>query len=196
MGAPNAEISNNHVGPQGAPGAPRDLFPVVYDELRRIARAEVRRLPAGQTLQATALVHEVWLRLAQHEHLVCNDQAHFFALAAQAIRHIVIDSARRKATLKRGGDRLRVELEHIAISTEVPADDLLTLDDALGELSKRSAQTAQIVNLRYFAGLTLDVIASLLGMSKRSVEREWEYARAWLHARMRSAGADAQAGDG
>ncbi|GMU84032.1 MAG: hypothetical protein AMXMBFR47_39020 [Planctomycetota bacterium] len=166
---------------------------MVYDELRRIARAEVRRLPAGQTLQATALVHEVWLRLAQHENLVCNDRAHFFALAAQAIRHIVIDSARRKAAFKRGGDRLRVELEHIAISTEVPADDLLTLDDALGELSKRSEQTAKIVNLRYFAGLTLDVIASLLGMSKRSVEREWEYARAWLHGRMHSA--DASVGD-
>ncbi len=193
MNAPNAEISNNHFDPEGVSDAPQDLFPVVYDELRRIARAEVRRLPAGQTLQATALVHEVWLRLAQHENLVCNDRAHFFALAAQAIRHIVIDSARRKAAFKRGGDRLRVELEHIAISTEVPADDLITLDDALDELSKRSEQTAKIVNLRYFAGLTLDVIASLLGMSKRSVEREWEYARAWLHGRMHSA--DASVGD-
>lgn len=196
MSAPKPDITNNHGTPHDASRTPRDLFPVVYDELRRIARAEVRRLPPGQTLQATALVHEVWLRLAQHENLFCNDQAHFFSLAAQAIRHIVIDTARKKATLKRGGDRFRVELDRIAISTEVPADDLISLDDALGELSKWNAQTAQIVNLRYFAGLTLDVIASLLGMSKRTVEREWEYARAWLHERLSGSGADISIGDG
>ncbi len=193
MNPPDFETRSNSPVPDDPSGSARDLFSVVYEELHRIARAELRRLPAGQTLQATALVHEVWLRLSEHEG-VCNDRAHFFALAARVIRHIVIDNARRKATLKRGGDRLRVEIEHLAISTEVPADDLLALDDALAELSTRSALTAQIVNLRYFAGLTVDVIATFLGLSKRNVEREWEYARAWLHTHMRGRGDDSPAG--
>lgn len=181
----------NHKPAPDPPGAALDMFPLVYAELRRLAQSELRRAPAGQTLQATALVHDVWLRLAERDGTLYENRAHFFAVAAKAIRQIVMDNARRKSALKRGGDLVRVELDRIAVSTDVPTADLMALDDALNELSKRNENATQIVNLRYFAGLTVDAIAELLRMSKRSVEREWEYARAWLLARIRASGAEA-----
>lgn len=170
-----------------------DMFPRFYSDLRRIAESELQRLPPGQTLQATALVHEVWLRLAQSG-ASRLDRGHFLALAARAIRQIVIDNARRKGARKRAGGRLRIELRDLAISTDVPADDLLALDEALDELSRHSNLAAQIVNLRYFAGASVEVVADLIGISKRTVEREWEYARAWLHARIYGSVGDAEPG--
>lgn len=162
-----------------------ELLPLVYEELRALAQAEMARLSPGQTLQATALVHEAWLRLSQSSGAHWESRAHFFAAAARAIRQIVIDQARRRAALKRGGDRVRVELDRVAIAVDAPSDDLLALDEALNELSRQNQRAAGIVDLRYFGGMTVDAVADLLGLSKRTVEREWEYARTWLFTRIR-----------
>jgi RNA polymerase sigma factor (TIGR02999 family) len=165
----------------GDPHAAEKLLPLVYDELRRLAAGKLAQEQPGQTLQATALVHEAYVRLvdtqkAQH----WKSRGHFFAAAAEAMRRILVENARRKVSLKRGGDRIRQTLdEEVLVASEVP-DELLALDEALEQLAVSDAQTAEVVKLRYFAGLTVPQAAEVLGISPRTVDSLWAYARAWL----------------
>src|SRR2546422_6135017 len=166
----------------GNPNAMERLFPLVYDELRRLAAAQLAREAPGQTLQATALVHEAYIRLvdvekAQH----WNSRGHFFAAAAEAMRRILVENARRKQSLKRGGDWERQDLDESNRAAPQAAEDLLALDEALSKLAEADKTAAELVRLRYFAGLTMPQAAEMLGVSLRSAERLWTYARAWLH---------------
>lgn len=163
------------------------LLPRVYRELRSLAAARLRRLPAGQTLQATALVHEAYLALIGRQDPGWNGRGHFFGAAAQAMREILIDQARRKAALKRGGDLERAavepdELGELGVASELPGEDLLALDAALTRLQAEHPDRARVVVLRYFGGLQEAEIAEVLGVSTRTVERAWRFARAYLHA--------------
>ena len=177
---------------QGDPQAARQLLPLVYDELRKLAAQKLAQETPGQTLQATALVHEAYLRLvdvesAQH----WNSRGHFFAAAAEAMRRILVDHARRKRSKKRGGDRARLDLDQLAAATPERLDDVLDIDAALTGLAIADPQAAELVKLRYFAGLSIPQAADALGVSPRSADFLWAYARAWL---LRSlGGADAQA---
>jgi RNA polymerase sigma factor (TIGR02999 family) len=161
------------------------LVPVVYDELRRIARAELRRLPPGQTLQTTALVHEAYLRLAGSSEVGNRNRAYFFAAAARAMRLVLVDRARRKLSQKRGGGRTREDAE---VLVRLPVDDapadLLDLDAALEKLEAEDTRKAEIVALRFFAGLEMGEIAEVLGVPLRTLEREWRFARAWLRSEL------------
>jgi RNA polymerase sigma factor (TIGR02999 family) len=159
------------------------LWPLVYDELRRMAKQKLNQETPGQTLQATALVHEAYMRLvdvdqAQH----WNSRGHFFAAAAEAMRRILIDNARRKRRPKHGGDRKRVDLDDVCSVTDSPADDLLALDDALSKFAQEDPAKAELVKLRYFAGLSLAEASDVLGISPATAKRHWAYARAWLLA--------------
>lgn len=163
------------------------LLPRVYRELRSLAAARLRRLPAGQTLQATALVHEAYLALIGRQDPGWNGRGHFFGAAAQAMREILIDQARRKAALKRGGDLERAavepdELGELGVASDLPGEDLLALDAALTRLQAEHPDRARVVVLRYFGGLQEAEIAEVLGVSTRTVERAWRFARAYLHA--------------
>lgn len=154
-----------------------DLLPLVYDELRRLAAARMAEEKLGHTLDATALVHEAYLRLVGDQHF--DGRGHFFA-AAEAMRRILVDAARRKLTEKHGGGRVRVALEAIEQLPERP-DRLVALDAALTRLAGEEPQVAEVVNLRYFAGLTIEQAASALGLSVRTTNRHWAYAKAWLY---------------
>jgi RNA polymerase sigma factor (TIGR02999 family) len=177
----------------GDPQAAEELLPLVYDELRKLAAAKMAQEKPGQTLQATALVHDAYLRLvdvdkARH----WNSRGHFFAAAAEAMRRILIENARRKSRLKRGGDRPLRNLDDLEIAmADGPADDLILLDDALRKLEAVDATKARIVTLKFFAGMTLPQIAEALGLSSSTVDRYWSYARAWLHREMSRAGRNA-----
>ena len=168
----------------GDPAAAADLLPLVYDELRKLAAARLAEEKPGQTLQPTALVHEAYLRLvdvkqAQH----WSGRGHFFAAAAEAMRRILIDQARRKLRPKRGGDRIRIDLDELALpSAGDRAEILLALDEALNALAKVEPAKAELVKLRYFAGLTLEEAAACLGVSLATAKRHWAVARAWLFA--------------
>ncbi len=173
---------------QAAAGGDREaatkLLPLVYGELRKLARAHMARLAPGQTLQPTALVHEAYLRLIRTADPGWEGRSHFFAAAAQAMREIVIEQARRKAALKRGGDRQRFDLEDVELDIQAPAADVLALGEALERLESGDPRKGQIVNLRYFAGLTAKETAAALGVSVATVEREWRYIRAWLRTQL------------
>jgi RNA polymerase sigma factor (TIGR02999 family) len=161
-----------------------DLLPLVYDELRRLAARKLAGEKAGHTLQPTALVHEAYLRLLGPEgaRVGWNGRAHFFAAAAEAMRRILIENARRKHAEKRGGGRIRIDLiDASAISVETPPDDLIALDDALARLEREDKPKADLVKLHFFVGLTLEEAADLLGLSRATAYRHWTYARAWLH---------------
>jgi RNA polymerase sigma factor (TIGR02999 family) len=164
---------------QGDAQAAHQLLPLVYDELRRLAASRLADEKSGQTLQATALVHEAYLRLVGDQQF--NGRGHFFAAAAEAMRRILVDSARRKKALRRGGDRKREDIE--ALDPEAPrtSADLLALDEALETLAQTHPAKAKLVNLRYFAGLTMEQAAEALGISLATAHRHWNYARAWLH---------------
>jgi RNA polymerase sigma factor (TIGR02999 family) len=165
----------------GDPSAAARLLPLVYSELRTLAAARLAREKPGQTLQATALVHEAYLRLANGEHSrLWNSRGHFFAAAAHAMRRILVENARRKNCLKRGGDVGREELNDSNLIAPVPPDDLVVLDEALSQLAAVDPRAAELVNLRYFAGLTIPEAAEILGISPRSADFLWAYARAWL----------------
>jgi RNA polymerase sigma factor (TIGR02999 family) len=169
---------------QGDPHAAEQLLPLVYDELRRLAAQNLASEKPGQTLQATALVHEAYLRLVGvAEPRVYRDRSHFFAAAASAMRRILIDQARRKQTEKHGGGRLRQELHDLAEAQ--PDDELLALHQALEQLAIEDPVKARLVELRYFAGLTSDQAADVLGISPSTADRHWAYARAWLQTAVR-----------
>ncbi len=188
MCAEGAEFAMNEVTlilsaiEQGDPHVAAQLLPLVYDELRKLAAQKLAQESAGQTLQATALVHEVYLRLvdvAQAQHW--NSRGHFFAAAAEAMRRILIENARSKGRRKRGGDWRRVDLENLDLVTSIAPDELLTLDEAIERLAKKDSVAANLVKIRYYAGLTLDQAAQVAGMSIATAYRHWAYARAWLH---------------
>jgi RNA polymerase sigma factor (TIGR02999 family) len=165
----------------GDPHAADQLLPLVYDELRRLAAARVARESPGQTLQATALVHEAYLRLVDATNEPhWNSRGHFFASAAEAMRRILIDRARHRHSLKAGGARQRTELDDVDIAVGEPNIDLLALDEALTRLESKDARAAQVVKLRFFAGLTNAEVAESLGVSVSTAENDWAYARAWL----------------
>jgi RNA polymerase sigma factor (TIGR02999 family) len=166
---------------EGDPRAAEQLLPIVYDELRRLAVQKLAHEKPGHTLQATALVHEAYLRLVDGEREApWNSRGHFLAAAAEAMRRILVESARRKHSLKRGGDRVRVELDGLALVGPEPREDLLALDAALSRLAATDRVAAELVQLRYFAGLTLPEAAECLAVSPRTAGRLWAFARAWL----------------
>ena len=171
---------------QGDPDAARQLLPLVYDELRQLAAQKLAQETPGQTLQPTALVHEAYLRLvgeADEQHW--DSRGHFFAAAAEAMRRILVESARQKASLKRGGDRDRVDVDESLLAAPEPREDLVALDEALTKLAETDKQAAELVQLRYFAGLPIPEIAEILGISPRTADRLWAFARAWLHQETR-----------
>ncbi len=172
---------------QGDPKAAEQLLPLVYDELRKLAAQRLAQERPGQTLQATALVHEAYLRLvgtpAESRWDSCG---HFFAAAAEAMRRILIDRARRKTRPKHGGDRQRVDLDE-AVAVAEPPHDLLALDQALAKLTQEEPRKAELVKLRFFAGLTIPEAAKVLGISTATAERHWNYARVWLYAELHDA---------
>lgn len=166
---------------QGDAKAAEDLLPLVYEELRRVATRKMSQEAPGQTLQATALVHEAYIRLVGPNAPSFSSRAHFFAAAAEAMRRILIDNARRKQRLKHGADRQRVELDDVDIAVEGPSVDLIALDEALSKLAQEDSAAAELVKMRFFAGLTLDQVAAILGISRRTADRNWAYAKAWLY---------------
>ena len=169
---------------RGEPRAAEELLPLVYDELRRLAAAKLGQEKPGQTLQATALVHEAWLRLAgtdqEGRQPKWDGRQHFFAAAAEAMRRILVENARRKARVRHGGGLERVDFDKAELAQTMPSDELLALDEALNGLAEVDAQAAELVKLRFFVGLPQPQAAELLGLSNRTAERTWAYARAWL----------------
>ena len=171
----------------GDPAAARQLLPLVYEELRKLAAQRLTQEKLGQTLQATALVHEAYLRLVDAEQAQRWDgRGHFFAAAAEAMRRILIDNARRKGRPKHGGHLKRVNLDEAAAVTEptAPTDDLLALDEALSRFASEEPAKAELVKLRFFAGLTIPQSAEVLGISEATAERYWTFARAWLYSEL------------
>lgn len=165
----------------GDSGAAEQLLPLVYEELRALARARMAHLPAGQTIQATALVHEAWVKLGGNQPKPFENRAHFFGAAARAMRNILIDQARAKGSQKRIGGRCRVELTPDLIVAAPGAEiDLLALDEALNGLERAHPRPAQVVMLRYFAGLEMPAVAAAIGVTSRTAERDWRFAKAWL----------------
>jgi RNA polymerase sigma factor (TIGR02999 family) len=156
------------------------LLPVLYEELRKLAASKMAREAPGQTLQPTALVHEAWLKLVGGASPRFNDRAHFFGAAAEAMRRILIDRARRKAARRHGGDLQRVEVDEIEIAAPAKDDELLAVNEALDKFAAVDAPKAELVKLRFFAGLTLEQAAAVLGVSEPTAKRWWAYARAWL----------------
>ena len=173
---------------QGDAHAAEQLLPLVYDELRKLAAQRLDQEKPGQTLEATALVHEVYLRLvdvdkAQH----WDSRGHFFAAAAESMRRILVESARRKKRLRHGGGHCRVDLQEAVSLAQAPDDDLLALDEALTQLAAREPAKAELVKLRYFAGLSIDQAAALMRISRTTAKRYWAFARAWLLAQIEDA---------
>ncbi len=162
------------------------LLPLVYDELRRLAAARMAQEQPGQTLQATALVHEAWLRLVASDHQDWENRAHFFGAAALAMRRILVENARRKHQLKHGGQWHRVQLEGLDLPGLSPDDKVLAIDDALSEFAKVAPTEAQVVNLRFFAGMQYPEIAAVLKLSERTVHRYWSFAKVWLYEHLNS----------
>ena len=165
---------------QGDAKATDELLPLVYEELRRLAGLKMSQEPPGQTLQATALVHEAYIRLGGAENQNWSSRGHFFAAAAEAMRRILIENARRKQRRKHGGGHQRVELDDADVAIEDALTDVIALDEALAKLAEEDAIKADLVKLRYFAGLTIEQAAKILEISRATAERYWSYARAWL----------------
>lgn len=171
-------------GEQGDPRAAEELLPLVYDELRKLAAHKLASQPPGHTLQPTALVHEAWLRLVGNHEARFANRSHFFSAASRAMRCILIDNARRKHSRKRGGGWERVDGEDFQLAAPLPSEDLLALDEALKELEKLDPPAAELVQLRFFVGLTQQQAAEIVGLSPRNADRTWAHARAWLYQRI------------
>jgi RNA polymerase sigma factor (TIGR02999 family) len=170
-------------------GAPGEMLPLVYDELRRLAAHRLSHESPGHTLQPTALVHEAYLRLVgEAGGARWDNRGHFFAAAAEAMRRILVENARHKQTLKRGGDLVRQKLDAAELLAPEPREDLVALDEALTQLAAIDRAAADLVQLRYFGGLSIPEAAHVLGISPRTADRLWAYARAWLHDRVSSGG--------
>jgi len=166
----------------GDASAAEHLLPLVYDELRKLAAAKLSHEKPGQTLASTALVHEAYLRLVDGQGSQgWNSRGHFFAAAAEAMRRILIDNARRKQRMKRGGNRPRVDLDEACLVSDAPSDDVLALNEALERLAIESPPKAELVKLRYFAGLTIEEAAAAMDISLATAKRYWTYSRAWLY---------------
>ncbi len=161
--------------------AAQELLPLVYDELRRLAAFKLAHETPGQTLQPTALVHEAWLRLGGQDHQAWNGRPHFFGAAAEAMRRILIENARRKRARRHGGGQQRMDVQEVEIATGVKDEELLAVDAALERFAAQDQQKAELVKLRYFTGLTIAEAAEILGVSAPTAKRWWAYARAWLH---------------
>jgi RNA polymerase sigma factor (TIGR02999 family) len=168
----------------GDPKAAEELLPLVYGELRKLAAAKMTNETPNQTLQPTALVHEAWLRLTRNENVKWNGRAHFFGAAAEAMRRILIDNARRKQALRHGGSKQKVEIEDIEIAAPMKEDELLAINAALEEFGAVDKQKAELVKLRYFVGLTIEECAGILGISVPTATRWWSYSRAWLYQKI------------
>jgi len=166
---------------QGDPKAAEELLPLVYDELRRLAAQKMANEAAGQTLQPTALVHEAWLRLIGKDNIQWNGRAHFFGAAAEAMRRILIENARRKDAARHGGGQARIDVHEIEMASPEKDQELLAVHDALEKLAAHDKQMAQLVKLRYFVGLTTEEAAEILGVSVRTADRWWSYSRVWLY---------------
>lgn len=166
---------------QGNAEAANELLSVLYDELRKLAAQKLAREAPGQTLEATALVHEAWLRLGGDEQPAWRNRAHFFAAAAEAMRRILVDRARRRQALRRGGQLERVPLDSLEIASPADDDEVLAVHEALDALEQHDAAKAKVVKLRYFAGLTIQETARVLGIAPMTAKRHWSYARAWLY---------------
>jgi RNA polymerase sigma factor (TIGR02999 family) len=174
---------------QGDPHAAEQLLPLVYDELRKLAAARLAREKPGQTLQATALVHEAYLRLVDVDQAqLWNSRGHFFAAAAEAMRRILVEQARRKKSHKHGGGVERQDLDALDLAAPESTEDVLALDEALQKLAEHDKGAADVVRLRFFAGLPLPEVAGLLDISPRTADRLWAYARAWLHQEIQGMG--------
>jgi RNA polymerase sigma factor (TIGR02999 family) len=169
---------------EGNRAAAAQLLPLVYAELRKLAQAHMARQPRGSTLQPTALVHEAYLRLVGKADLLLESRRHFFFAAARAMRDILVEHARAKSRARRGGGRQRVQLADVAAESGPPPEDVLAVHEALSELEKQDPLKAQIVNLRYFAGMTADEAAQVLGMSESTLHRESRVVNAWLKSRL------------
>ena len=165
---------------QGDAQAATRLLPLVYDELRKLAAQKMAHENPGQTLQATALVHEAWLRLGGDQQPAWQNRAHFFGAAAEAMRRILVENARRKKRLKHGGQLERVNADDVDIPSPMPDDDLLAMDEALDRLAEVDSRAAEVVKLCFFVGLTQEQAAEHLGVSVATIERTWSFARAWL----------------
>jgi RNA polymerase sigma factor (TIGR02999 family) len=168
----------NALGPDNS--AAEELLPLVYQELRHLAAARMAKEQPGHTLQATALVHEAWMRLAKHAEQRWENRGHFFAAAAEAMRRILIENARRKSRHKHGGGQLRVELDELQLVAATPDEQVLMLDEALAKLQAVDPQKGRIVVLKFFGGMSGAAIAEMLGVTERTVERQWAFAKAWL----------------
>ncbi len=176
-----------HALDAGDPKAADQLLPLVYEELRKLAAAKMAQEKPGQTLQATALVHEAWLRLAgPEEQKAWNHRGHFFGAAAEAMRRILVESARRKARERHGGGLERVAVDDADFAAPLPDDRLLQVSEALDALEREAPEAAQVVKLRYFVGLTQEHVAETMGISLRTAERHWCWAKAWLFQRIRA----------
>jgi RNA polymerase sigma factor (TIGR02999 family) len=171
---------------QGDPKAAEELLELVYDELRRLAAAKMAQQAPGQTLQATALVHEAWLRLVGARNPAFRNSTHFFAAAAEAMRHILIDRARRKQTERHGGRFERVEMDDFEVAARSPDDELLAVHEVLDAFSLQHPVQAELVKLRYFAGMTNEEASQVLGISLSTLNNYWNFSRAWLFREMRS----------
>ena len=171
---------------QGDPKAAGELLPLVYEELRHLASLKMADQPAGHTLQPTALVHEAYLRLVGAEERKWQNSRHFFAAAAEAMRHVLIDAARKKHRLRRGGGWQRVNLEEVHLAVEADPDGLLAVDEALEQFEREDPAKAALVKLRFFAGLSLPQAAQSLGLSLATAKRSWAFSRAWLYRRLSS----------
>ncbi len=165
---------------RGDQRASAELLPLVYDELRRHAAVRMAHEAAGQTLQPTALVHEAWLRLSKDDAQVWQNRAHFFGAAAEAMRRILIENARRKSRLKRGGDQRRLDIDEMELAETTPDEKILLIDEALERLQADDPEKARVVLLKFFGGRTNQEVAEMLGVTERTVERHWAYAKAWL----------------
>ena len=178
---------------QGDAGASEQLLPLVYDELRKLAAQKLAQEKPGQTLQATALVHEAYLRLIGSEVPSWKGRGHFFAAAAEAMRRILIENARRKQTEKHGGALQRVDLDGVDVPEAAPSVDILAVDEALSRLAAEDPVKAELVKLRYFGGLSVEDAARVLGISRATADRYWAYARVWLYSELNDTGP--QSGD-